>query len=141
MLSKSVNPELAKLLREKGFDYHFEYHDFADYYDYCDTSVQGRLHVSDFEEDKFPDNNKWTPVPYIYQVVDWFYTKHGFWVQPTICSDKTFKIGGIDLNNTPLVEYIISSKTERLNQFQYYYNSLYEAYEAAFTHLLNNVIE
>lgn len=75
-----VNFKLAKLLKEKGFDYHLLYNDFADYYEYFDQTVQGRVHVSDFSEDKYPDSDKWIPVPYIHQVVMWLYEKHGIWI-------------------------------------------------------------
>ena len=81
ILSNEVTFELTKLLKEKGFDYHSLYNDFSDNYDYFDRTVQGRVHVSDFSEDKFPDSDKWFPVPYISQVIDWLYEKHNLWIE------------------------------------------------------------
>ena len=133
-MTTPVSFEIAKSLKEKGFDYHLLYNDFANYYDYFDRSVQGRLHVSDFPENKFPDENKWTPVPYIHQVVMWLYEKHGIW------------ISAIPYNDEELSQTLWENKTIHIsddyNDFSDYtfYHSPTEAYEAAIEYTLKNLI-
>jgi len=131
-MNTPVKFETSKLLKEKGFDYHLLYNDFADYYDYFDKSVQGRLHVSDFPEDKFPDENKWTPVPYIYQVIIWLYKKHGIWI-----------ISSYELNieNHKKEWFWIAIKDGEEIAYQYRdFNLPTEAYEAAIEFTLKNLI-
>lgn len=84
-----VTFEQSKWLKNKGFDYHKLFQDFADYYDYYDRNIQGRCHESDFSEDKFPDD-KWIPVAEQHQVVEWLRVNHGIWVE--VRHIKTFGI-------------------------------------------------
>lgn len=137
-MTTPVDFSTAKLLKEKGFDYHSLYNDFADYYDYYDPKVQGRLHESDFSEDKFPDADKWTPVPYTYQVVMWLYEKYGIWI--VVNPHK-----GEDDLGKPFMEFdpeVWSFTNECIlhNTNLLYFNSPTKAYEAAIQYTLNNLI-
>lgn len=146
-MNKEVSPELAKLLKEKGFDYHLLYNDFANEYDYFDRSVQGRIHVSDFPEDKFPDENKWIPVPYIHQVVMWLYEKHGIWIN--VYYKPKYKSWDYEYTNTNWSQEEVDKKLkedidnllEDIFNAKIKYNSPTEAYEAAIEHTLKNLIK
>lgn len=137
-MNTPVSFPIAKQLKEKGFDYHLLYNDFANEYDYFDRSVQGRVHVSDFPEDKFPDSNKWIPVPYISQVVTWLYNKHSIWivVNPSNGEDDLGK---------PFIEFdpeVWSFTNECIfhNAKLLYFNSPSEAYLAAIEYVLTELI-
>ena len=145
-MNTPVKFEIAKLLKEKGFDYHLLYNDFADYYDYFDKSVQGRLHVSDFPEDKFPDENKWTPVPYIYQVIIWLYEKHGIWID--VYYNSKYKSWDYEYTNINWSQEEVDKKLEEdihnlldnIFNAKIKYNSPTEAYKAAIEYTLKNLI-
>jgi hypothetical protein len=126
MEPKYVTFDQAKWLKEKGFDYHKIFQDFADYYDYYDSQVQGRLHVSDFSEDKYPDD-KWIAVPEQWQVVEWLRVNHGVWVYVKLGYGHEFVI------QKALVpfEIIYADGT---------FNSPQEAYSAAFDYILKELI-
>ena len=130
-----VKFELAKLLKEKGFDYHSLYNDFANEYDYFNRSVQGRLHVSDFPEDKFPDENIWIPVPYIHQVVMWLYENFGIWISVDTDINGRFRYILRKYNN-------IDRAWEVKNNISVseYFKSPTESYEAAIEYCLTNLI-
>lgn len=110
-MNTPVSFPISKLLKEKRF----EFRQNEIYY----NPVNG---FTTYEE----------ITPTITEVVMWLYEKLGIWIQPTICSDKTFKVGCIELNNYPLVEHIVKNKNEQL-----YFNSPTEAYEAAIEYVLN----
>lgn len=144
-MNTPVNVKLVKLLKEKGFDYHALYHDFADEYQYFDGSVQGRVHVSDFSEDKFPDNEKWFPVPYIYQVIMWLYDKYGIWVLVDwMTRTKPYSSGFIchlrgttkKLNSDNFV--VINNTKEKGYEV---FNTPTECYEAAIEYTLKNLLK
>jgi hypothetical protein len=125
---KYVTFDQAKWLKEKGFDYHELFQDFADYYDYYDRSIQGRCHESDFSEDKFPDD-KWIPVPEQWQVVEWLKDNQDIWV----CVDREegsaywkFNIRLLQLNG------------HKYGGFGGEFNSPKEAYSAAFDYIKDN---
>lgn len=68
---KHVTFEIAKLLKEKGFN------DGADYW----YSVEGSLyHVNEFNNCSgyIPDHS--CDAPTISDVIDWIYEKHGIWI-------------------------------------------------------------
>lgn len=129
-----VNFEISKLLKEKGFDvpttkcYAEER--------FIDKNTGGDLFTGVFRlctKSRF--HKRYYYAPTIAEIIIWLYEKHGIWIQPTICSDKTFKVGCIELNNYPLVEHIVRNKNEQL-----YFNSSTEAYESAIEHTLKNLL-
>jgi hypothetical protein len=129
MEPKYVTFEQAKWLKEKRFDYHEVFQDFANYYDYHDRSVQGRLHVSDFSEDKFPDD-RWIAVPEQWQVIEWLRVNHDIWiaVMPDVGMDLiyTYKIYSVEVG----VERCLANGNN--------YDTPQEAYSAAFDYIKDN---
>ena len=86
MNKKYVTREQAKFLKEKGFDYHNHYNDFADYYDYDVEDQYHRRHDTDFDYTKYP-SEKWIPVPEQYQVIDWLLETKNIWIEITYGKD------------------------------------------------------
>jgi len=136
-----VTFDQAKWLKEKGFNYHKIFQKFADYYDYYDRNVQGRVHESDFSQETFPDN-KWIAVPEQHQVVEWLLEKNGIWVSVvkidgfqklfyyTITGSNGFKNG-----QTIVVEEWDDETCDKMGYNNKYLNSPQEAYSAAFDYI------
>ena len=150
-MNTQVNFEIAKLLKEKGWNalcssFYFEDGTFKEneltgtngYYgdDYC------------FSQSEFLENwnDKWLTTkngnrcfgcskslgyfetfsaPTIAEVVMWLYEKHGMWVYTSKPNEEGWVIHWQGLNNYPPLQY---------------YNSPTEAYEAAITYTLENLI-
>lgn len=79
-MNKTISPfyvtkKQAKELRNRGFDYHKIFQDFADNYDYEDESIQKRKHKLFFPEEDYP-NDKWIPIPQRWQVEEWLRINH-----------------------------------------------------------------
>ena len=107
-MNTPVKFELAKLLKEKGFDIKIDY---------------GLSQIL---------NNK--PAPTIAEVVMWLYEKHGIWigVQPTSIVGK-FQFRTYYNNKGVMNQHWNDSMSKQ-------FNSPTEAYEAAITYCLNNLI-
>lgn len=113
-MNTPVSFELAKLLKEKGFD------------EVCQQwySVEGGLYY----QDEFDNNRGFIPVceceaPTIAEVVMWLYEKHGIWIEVR----KSYTDGFVAIIKSPRIELDkCSSPTE--------------AYEAAIEYTLKNLI-
>lgn len=116
-MNKEVNFEIAKLLKEKGFD------------EVCQQwySVEGGL----YHQDEFNNNRGFIPVceceaPTIAEVVMWLYEKHGIWIS-TLQHTKNGK--GVYFESF-------------LNAITFSgYDSPTEAYETAILYTLKNIIK
>lgn len=123
-----ITPETKQLLFDKGWRY-----ELSESYD---PELGGTRVNHSLGEQRWNEGKNLTYVDItITEVIMWLYEKHGIWIQPTICNDKTFRVGCIELKNHPLVEHIVRNKNEQL-----YFNSPTEAYEAAIEYTLNNLI-
>lgn len=117
-----VSFELAKLLKEKGFD-----RPTLLCYDKCDM-------LSSYVENVFEPKNYNTSgyvksAPTIAEVVMWLYKKHGIWIS-------------VDSNpENGLFYYCIRKKLHRLrlNETVSYFITPTEAYEAAIRYVLTNL--
>jgi hypothetical protein len=112
-MNTPINFELAKLLKEKGFDENHEYMVF--------TSV---------ETEKYPEGEL-VLKPTIAEVVMWLYKKHGIWIQVFILN-KTFAWKVQDVN-TLVITCLYAQQDKG-------YNSPTEAYKAAIEFTLENLI-
>lgn len=154
-MNTAVNFELAKLLKEKGFD------------EECNSLFIHEIRNGDTEWkliELFERNNKdtydfllscdmdWQKHylrPTIAEVVMWLYEKHGIWIDVSPC--MTFKDGnlrGYEENSFSFL-YSVKYGTEELflansNKplvFQKGYNSPTESYEAAIKYCLENIVK
>jgi hypothetical protein len=120
-MNKSVNFEIAKLLKEKGFDTI----DCDGYYHVCDGYTKGYSYcysdVNTQKEDAIL-------APTIAEVVMWMYEKHGVWIYVKQGYNWEWFIETI--SNKP--ELIYNDGLE---------NSPTEAYEAAITYTLENLMQ
>jgi hypothetical protein len=145
-----VTFEQAKLIKEKGFDYYKIFQDITDYYDYYDKNVQGRCHVSDFSEDKYPDD-KWIPVPEHWEVVEWLRVNHDIHIDLAAYYnpqrlDKLFYEAGISTKENGY-EGLLMNNIHRINtnwtkepSKYWLFNSPQEAYSTAFDYILKELI-
>lgn len=115
-MNTPVNFELAKLLKEKGFDEALTF-----YFDLQDSNKLKPIPMSD-EINKFHSNRNslMLSAPTIAEVVMWLYEKHGIWISLTHQHNQFFWSFG-------------SYQTQD-------FNSPTEAYEAAIEYTLNNLI-
>lgn len=74
-----VDYETAKLLRDKGFNYHKICEDFSNYYDYDIKSEYHRRHESDFNLENYPEY-PWIPVPEHWVVIKWLRVVHSIFI-------------------------------------------------------------
>lgn len=156
-MNKEVNFELAKLLKEKGYDIPTKkYYEYAlksrknkeDGYSGSFGWKKGELNL---QSDYFQNNSKsdftsemWymCSAPTITEVVMWLYEKHGIWIivdcdcygilwyaNLSVASEKNW-------DNIDLRHEIISASKKFPNE----HNSPTEAYEAAIEYTLNNLI-
>lgn len=145
-MNTSVSFQVAKLLKEKGFD----------------EKVRGRIHVSHwhlvknniipsnvntYHTDMFAPLDNWNnnkqhfmSMPTIAEVVMWLYEKHSIWVQGSFPYNNG-KWGWVifllkePLDNTDGYKNIMS-----LHHEPYWFNAPTEANEAAIEYILNNLI-
>lgn len=114
-----VSFELAKLLKEKGFDeWTKTWHQRGEGVVGC---VEGNR---DFYNRK---GDVYTSAPTIAEVVMWLYEKHGIWI-----SVYEYKDHAADVNDN----YMFRTSYTKLREF----NSPTEAYEAAIEYCLTNLI-
>lgn len=136
-MNKPVKFELAKLIKEKGFD-----KPCIACYDKCDM-------LSSYVENVFEPKNYNTSsfvksAPTIAEVVMWLYEKHGIWI--SIFSDTvlnweslfSIKIDWIYPKDSPDSEDIEPKYFNYKGDNEF--NSPTEAYEAAIEYTLNNLI-
>ena len=133
-MNTPVSFELAKLLKEKGFD------------EYCKLCVEeGDERPLPFNAGNILHKNSLHPyysTPTIAEVVMWLYEKHGIWIgvdcdcygilwyaNLSVASEKNW-------DNIHLRHEIISASKKFPNE----HNSPTEAYEAAILYTLNNLI-
>jgi len=113
---KYVTFEIAKLLKEKGFN------DGADYW----YSVEGSLyHVNEFNNCSgyIPDHS--CDAPTRSDVVDWIYEKHGIWIE--VSRDYA--------NGKYIYQYFIDTHNQEFG-----FNTPQEAYLTGIKYTLNNLI-
>lgn len=130
-MNTPVNFEIAKLLKEKGFDGIMKEH-----------YTKGRLVISDIVNkrnwntftDISGDNISYQSAPTIAEVVMWLYEKHGIWIVIIPYNDE-------ELSQT-LWENKIIHIADNYNDCSDYtfYHSPTEAYEAAIIYTLKNLI-
>lgn len=119
-MNTTVSFELAKLLKEKGFD------------------EECRLFVEDGDEGPLPFNclntihrnslHPYYSAPTIAEVVMWLYEKHGVWIW-------------VERHSTLFRPYAEEIGNERFGKWEgHKYSSPTEAYEAAILYTLNNLI-
>jgi hypothetical protein len=122
-MNTPVKFELAKLLKEKGFD------------EVCQQwySVEGGLYY----QDEFDNNRGFIPVceceaPTIAEVVMWLYEKHGIWIS---VEQNTYE-NKFDylITQRKIDSWYVKSNDEQV------FNSPTKAYEAAIEDTLNNLL-
>lgn len=134
-MNTPVNFELAKLLKEKGFD---------------KPTKQRYFIAENIDSNRFPflqkecafhnwndyDDSSTTyySAPTIAEAVMWLYEKHGIWIQPYQTDDNndTYPLFWNEINNR--------GKIIESTKFGNWFNSPTEAYEAAIEYTLNNLI-
>lgn len=133
-MNTPISFELAKLLKEKGFDEALTF-----YFDLQDSNKLKPIPMSD-EINKFHSNRNslMLSAPTIAEVVMWLYEKHGIWI--VINPHK-----GEDDLGKPFMEFDpeVWSFTNTCilhNTKLLYFNSPIEAYEAAIEYVLNNLV-
>jgi hypothetical protein len=120
-----ISFEIAKLLKEKGFDNI----DCNGYYHVCDGYTKGYAHCY---SSSYTQSDNAILAPSIAEVVMWLYDKHKIWV-----------IVNITINAKWFFElYNLKDKrnAEILTDNEYWFNSPTEAYEAAIKYTLENLI-
>ena len=134
-MNTPVSFELAKLLKEKGFD------------EVCQQwySVEGGLYY----QDEFDNSRGSIPVyeceaPTIAEVVMWLYEKHGIWI--SVSPVFEFNDGRKDYLTLQGYQYYITVITdnkynqEKTHADRGYKNTPTEAYEAAIEYTLKNLL-
>jgi hypothetical protein len=122
-MNTTVSFELAKLLKEKGFDRMCKH-----IYAYGNTTTIDNLAWIDNSNDR-----GYYSAPTIVEVVMWLYEKHGVWVNPH------FDDGVL------CFYYVINTSTvrkhaNRINSLPARFKSPTEAYTSAIEYVLNNLI-
>lgn len=133
-MNTHVNFEIAKLLKEKGFD----------------KPTRGHIHISHFHHCK----NGNIPLPTIAEVVMWLYEKYGIWIHilPQDKSAIDFRVESSEYPSLALFILIIKyeknlSMKEILNSSDptsdlfMHYDEPTEAYLAAIEYTLKNLIQ
>jgi len=136
-MNTPVSFPVAKLLKEKSFVmptfYYYENEKLIEPYleNGSSTDTDFRVYLSDLKE----HFNKWSKnlvsAPTIADVVMWLYEKHGIWISSDfseVDESFTYKIHLINSDNLPRIFTDCG------------YNSPTEAYEAAITYTLNNLM-
>lgn len=146
-----VSFELAKLLKEKGFDkLTINYYSEEDYF-YKDELLFPKGSVLRNEDWPYNVSTTQLNAPTIAEVVTWLYKKHGihFFVLPQDKGVVDFRIEGSDYPSLPLFLLIIKynkdlSFKEVLNtsdpKNMLHFDTFEEAYNYAIKYTLNNLI-
>lgn len=141
-MNTPVNFELAKLLKEKGFDVPVR--------NYYLQKEKGNCLHEGFEDSYWGDNRivNWNKdvigikpfegflsVPTIAEVVMWLYEKYGIWISVDVDINGRFRYIIRKYNNNDR-----AWEVKNPISISEYYNSPTEAYEAAIDYTLNNLI-
>jgi hypothetical protein len=142
-MNTPVTFELAKLLKEKGFDkptYSFYVIDESEYGEMSEFITNPNDNYPALDDNSLFDTL--ASAPTIAEVVMWLYEKHGIWISVdcdcygilwyanlSVASEKNW-------DNIDLRHEIISASKKFPNE----HNSPTEAYEAAIEYTLNNLI-
>ena len=122
-MNTPVKYELAKLLKEKGFD-----EPTLLCYDKCDMLASYAETV--FKPKNYNTSGYVKSAPTIAEVVMWLYEKHGVWISVNMFSERFI--------------FSVSEKVDTWGfdklESEIRYNSPTEAYEVAIEHTLNNLI-
>ena len=123
-----VNFELAKLLKEKGFDVPMIQNGRV----YCEGTKQIESIVSSNQVANWNANCyvEICSAPTIVEVIMWLYEKHGIWV--TVNPNHSFKYWSVNLVTDKNANDNLHDAT--------IFDSPTEAYEAAIEYILNNLI-
>jgi len=121
-----VSLEIAKLLKEKGFDKVMKYH-------YPNLSIEKQEICLATNWNKFTDmsgNSQYYSAPTISEVIMWLYEKQGIWIEVQ-CPDMPTELWSFNIH--------------RFQKYGGYgdggdFNSPTEAYQAAIEYTLNNLI-
>lgn len=126
-----INFELAKLLKEKGFD-----EPTLLCYDKCDMLASYAETV--FKPKNYNTSGYVKSAPTIAEVIMWLYEKHGIWIY-------SYKVEPFVYEDIPYPKYVWISKCDEKfvdtdnGLAVNHYNSPIEAYEAAIEYTLNNL--
>lgn len=119
-MNTPVSFEIAKLLKDKGFDEITNYN-YSEVYCYI-VNINGLKHSD--------GNNRFVSAPTIAEVVMWLYEKYNIWISVLQM-----------LNNGERVTWYASYYEKGVGEdIDVYYNSPTEAYEAAIEYTLKNLI-
>lgn len=120
-MNTPVNLEIAKLLKEKGFNVKCRY-EFNNYHSTYDNPIINRGNTYKGKE---PEHIIYQ-APTIGEVVMWLFDTHGIWIWVE-CYESDSK-------------FIPQIPNSNLEKVLGYYNSPSEAYSAAIIYTLNNLI-
>ena len=126
-MNTPVSLEIAKLLKEKGFN-----EEVRDYYEEKD----GTFYYSQYFRDNISINEKhngFVTAPTIAEVVMWLYEKHGIWINVTS-----------DYNRFRTWQYRITNRNKMIGKdgiiYNEGFNSPTKAYSQAIEYTLKNLI-
>ena len=128
-MNTPVSFEIAKLLKEKGFDVPCR----EGWINYLSSFI-GEVKIPDKESNFVLDklgNSHLIERPTIAEVIMWLYEKHGIWIEVYIDDDSSFG-------------YLISkiTKKERVDSpLKRQFNTPKQAYEAGINYVLKNLIK
>lgn len=126
IMNKPISYDLAKLLRDKGFDEFCFYHYYIDG-NYTKT-IDGDFKNSTIKHQHPLELEIECSAPTISDVVTWLYEKYGIWIQPMIYRRNPNDFIGAIYYNTNNSHFTESSNDPR------------KAIEAAIEYTLNNLI-
>ena len=138
-MTTPITFELAKLLKEKGYDkkcYKYFHSNFGKEYEYTLKGSDGELCTNWNIEKDYPQD--FISAPTIATVIMWLYEKHGIWVNVSITIQKEYFYQCIDI--TGKKDPTKNNYPSRICKAGNYYNSPTEAYSAAIEYTLNNLI-
>ena len=115
-MNTPVSFELAKLLKEKGFDGNY-FH----YWNMVNHSGKWKVDTSIWE---YTDD--YIEAPTIAEVVMWLYEKHEIWISVEASDDFTM--------------FCFRVRKKEVSRLSFNYNSPTEAYEAAIEYTLNKLL-
>jgi hypothetical protein len=140
-MTTPVSFEIAKLLKEKGFDELCNNHYSQALFEGTNPDWEGvfpKYSVfkhSDYHNNSKPNNNNlWfeCSAPTISEVIMWLYEKHGVWVVVNIDIQNRWYFELFNLKDKRNAEILIDD--------EYWLNSPTEAYEVAIEYCLTNLI-
>ncbi len=124
-MNTPVSFELAKLLKEKGFDKPCNISYDKQYGNVCHTT----------RADKNSELISYVSAPTIAEVVMWLYEKYGIWISVSFRSTYTYYFTIVSVIKGEEDVFVFGDEKNILNNF----NEPTEAYEAAIEYCLNNI--